>query len=452
MVRAIIALGFILWSVGYCAPRPVALLEVFQDAMEHDPIYQQQVATFEATKQSVPENFAALLPQVTVSGALAQEFHSVSPTNDLFSTNSLVLTGQQTIFNYTQFKQLDQARLTVRSAFATLTAQQQDLMVRTTKAFLDVLQAQELVNFARQQKQYINSQLQATETLFNHREATITDLEQAKGAAELIYSDLYTAEIKLFDAIQSLSQITGYRYQTFATLNDKFPLHTPKPNDIDAWTTTANRNNWLLRSARLTVQASREAIEAVKGNFYPNFSGVLELDNGAVPDQLLTDTFQKNDYSYGINMSWNAFQGGLTLAQVKAAKANLCQSEAALSQQYLQTMANTRRAFNAILSGVPRVRSLRAALTSNTQALQHAQESYRAGETSITEILQIQYQLYNAQSAYAEYIYNYLYNMVLLKQSQGTLCVTDLARINSYLLPKITRRIAMQTPAIKKLV
>lgn len=421
--------------IGCLGQKPVDLLEVFRDAAENDPTYQQQVATFQAAQQAVPQNFAALLPQVTLTAAIASEFHSLQtlPSNGTFSTNSYDISATQTIFNYTQFMQLEQARYSVRAAFATLTAQQQDLMSRTTKAFLDVLQAYELLRFTEDQNNYINTQLAATQTLFEHKEATITDLDQATGAAELISSDLYTAKIRLYDAVQTLSQITSFRYRSFYALNDQFPLNTPHPHNMDMWTQSANRRNWLLCAARLNIKVAREALEAAKGGFYPNISAALELDNGAVPNQILTDTMQKTDYSYGLNANWNFYQGGLTLAQVKIAQANINQASAAMRQQYLQTMAETRRAYNTILLGVPRVKSLRQALASNTNALLHAQESYRAGQTTITEILQIQYQLYTAQRQYAEFTYNYLYNIVLLKQAQGTLSVRDLARINRYL-------------------
>ena len=142
---------------------------------------------------------------------------------------------------------------------------------------------------------------------------------------------------------------------------------------------------------------------------------------------------QSQDYSVGLNANWELFQGGLTIAQEKAARAQLKQSQAYMQQQYLQTVADTKRAYNTILVGVPRVKSVRRALDSNEKALAYAQESYRAGESTITEILQIQFQLYTAQRQYAEYTYNYLYNLILIKQAQGTLSVKDLAEINRYL-------------------
>lgn len=435
MRYTLLFLIFLIPSVSNAEPQ-VDLLQAFKDASCYDPLYQQQVARFNVIKQEVPERFAALLLQVDLHSAIAHEFHAKStlPDNGTFKTSSYVLNAEQTVFNYTQFSNLDQARFNVRAAVATITAQQQELMSRTAKAYLDVLQAKEFLRFTEEQQQYIQTQVAATSKLFEHREATITDLEQAKGAADLISSDLYTAQISYFDAVQTLSQITSFQYKKFAELNPKFPLLRPDPANIETWAKLANQKNWLLCAARLNVKSAKYALESVRGGFYPNIKAAVEIDHGAVPNQVLTDSMSSRDYSYGLVADWQVFQGGLTLAQVKAAKAGILESEASLQQQYLQTMADTRRAYNAIVVGVPRVKSVRDALSANTKALQFAQESYRAGEATLTEILQIQFQLYSAQRQYVEHTYNYLYNIVLLKQAQGTLCVKDLALINSFLV------------------
>ncbi len=97
-------------------------------------------------------------------------------------------------------------------------------------------------------------------------------------------------------------------------------------------------------------------------------------------------------------------------------------------------MADTRKTYNTIMVGSSRVLSIRSALASNTHALKLAQEAYRSGELTITEILQIQNQLYSAQRQYVQYIYDYLFNILLLKQAAGILNVKSLAQINRLLI------------------
>lgn len=414
--------------------KTVDLLSCFADASANDPTYQAQVAIYKATLQSLPENEAAILPQISLSTAAAREYEFMGQLGKgVFATNSYGLQASQTIFNYTQFKQISQAKYAVRAAFATLSAQQQDLMMRTAKGYFDVLRAHDLLHFAKQQKHYILEQLNATKTLFEHNDATITDLEQAQGAYDLINAEYYAAKINLYDAIQNLSQITGIRYTHFTYLNSDFPLITPNPKNLNTWVDTANHQNWNLRASRLNIRAAQEALKATKGNFLPTVNATGGITRAMVPSLLLIDTVQNNTNIFGVNANWNAYQGGLTVAQVKAAAAVVQQTIANMRQQYLQTMANTRKAYNDIDVGVSRVKSIRASLKANTSALNHAQEAYKAGELTITEILQIQYQLYRAQTQYTDYVYDYVLNILLLKQAAGTLNVESLAQLNQWL-------------------
>jgi outer membrane protein len=432
-VRYLIYIAFLLFSISTYA-RPITLLGCFADAASNDPIYQEQVAIYKATLQTLPENFSAVLPQFSFSSAAGREFETMGQLGKgFFTTNSYGVQANQTVFNYTQFKQIAQARLAVKAAFATLTAQQQDLMMRTATGYLNVLRAHDLLEFAKQQKHYLSEQLSATKTLFEHEDATITDLEQAQGAYDLINAEYNAAEINLYNSIQDLSQITGIRYHEFTYLNPRFPLIKPNPEKIETWIGIANRQNWALRAARLTIMANREAVKATQGNFLPSVTASTGLTNATVPSLFLIDSVPLNTRTVGVNANWNFFQGGLTVAQVKAAIATVQQSEATMRQQYLQTMANTRKSYTDIEIGVARVKNVRASLEANTKALNHAQEAYRAGELTITEILQIQYQLYRAQTLYADYVYDYLLNILLLKQAAGILDVDSLAQINSWL-------------------
>lgn len=432
-MRGLFCIILIIFSASVGANR-VDLLSCFADAVTNDPTYQAQFAIYMAAVQQVPESRSAVLPQVSLSGAIAREYNMQGQLGSgTFHTNNFTVQANQTIFNYTQFKQITQAKYSVKSAFATLSAQQQELMMRISKAYLDVLQAHDLLEFAEQQKGYIKRQLDATKTLFDHSDATITDLEQAQGAYDLINADFFAAQIRLYDNIQTLSQITGIYYHDFTYLNSNFPLLKPNPQKIEAWTQTANAHNWNLQAARLNIWVAREALSAIKGNFLPSLNATGSVTTSEIPSLLLVDTVPNKINSIGLNATWNVLQGGLTVAQMRAASATLKQYKANMRQQFLKTMADTRKAYNTIVVGVSRVQSARASLIANTKAINHAEEAYKAGEMSITEILQIQYQLYRAQVQYAEYVYNYLFNLLLLKEAAGTLNVESLAAINSFL-------------------
>ncbi|AHE68105.1 outer membrane protein [Legionella oakridgensis ATCC 33761 = DSM 21215] len=152
-MRALSFLIFLAFSQFGFSQKPVDLLNCFADAARNDPTYQAQLAIYKAQIQILPEKFSALLPQITLNADLDREYRSNSfyPGGN-FNTDRGGLLASQTIFNFTQFKQLAQAKYSVQSAYATLCAQQQDLMIRTATAFFDVLRARDLLSFTEIQK------------------------------------------------------------------------------------------------------------------------------------------------------------------------------------------------------------------------------------------------------------------------------------------------------------
>jgi outer membrane protein len=71
-------------------------------------------------------------------------------------------------------------------AQAQLDAAQQDLLVRVSQAYFDVLAAQDTLAFVQAQKSAVSEQLAAAKRNFEVGTATITDTREAQGPADLV--------------------------------------------------------------------------------------------------------------------------------------------------------------------------------------------------------------------------------------------------------------------------
>lgn len=422
-------------ALSYAIP-PTDLMQVFTDAAAHDPTYQAEVAQYHETMQLLPARLSQLLPQVSLD-ADAEKVNltssQVAPFNQ--TLKNLEASVSQTVYNFTQFKQFERAGFVVQAALATLCGQQQDLMMRTARAYFKVLRQRDLMEYTKMQTHYLQQQLKATQALYDSHYAPITDLNQAKGALLFMESVYHATTIDYFNSIQELSELTTKRYKSFAYLNDSFPLNKPNPANVETWLTTSNKQNYFLQAARLSIQAARQALYAVEGEFLPNLKAYAKRRKIAEPVLGLNQNTVLNlDVdSAGIKAHWDIFQSGLTVAETKAAAANLQKTDAKMRQIYLDVMATTRIAYNSIVVGIERVKNIRLSMAANYVALKSAQEAYRMGDITITEVLQIQGQLYESQKLYITYTYQYLLDLLYLKQIAGTLDVESLAAINAWL-------------------
>ncbi|HBC71642.1 MAG TPA: hypothetical protein DCZ38_02520, partial [Coxiellaceae bacterium] len=112
--------------------------------------------------------------------------------------------------------------------------------------------------------------------------------------------------------------------------------------------------------------------------------------------------------------------------------------------QYQQALANldlasrsniskTRQAYLGILSNISKIKADKQAIKSAKSSLRATQASYTAGLRTMADVLTAQTQLYNAQNTFATDEYNYINQLLQLKQLTGILNADDLSQINSWL-------------------
>ncbi len=84
---------------------------------------------------------------------------------------------------------------------------------------------------------------------------------------------------------------------------------------------------------------------------------------------------------------------------------------------------------------VVRVRARKQAIASSESALEATQTGYEVGTRNIVDVLDAQNRLYASQFDYADSRYNYIIDLMLLRQAAGTLSGTDVENLNVYADP-----------------
>ncbi len=415
---------------------PVSLMAAFADAAHHDPTYQIEQADYQATRMQLPQTYSAMLPQLNIFADIDREWDHIDGTGSgSYTTHDYGLSVTQTIFDWNLLRRISRAAFTVRAAATQLAYDQQQLIIRTARAYYRVLEQQDILHYTKQQVHILTKQLEQTKQLYNHKEATITDIEQVKGAYYDRLNDLEEARLDLYKAQQDLFAITAVQYKRFAKLKQPFPLVRPTPIRLSTWEQSTSMNNLKLNAARLTVQAAKRAISAERGGYLPviGAQGGYTLTKEPTSNTNGLTTQNARDANLGLNLVWHAFQGGLTIATVKQAQAQYQSAYAQMTADYLDTLAEARSAYQGIIYGSRGILHARAGIKWNMLALEHGDQSFKAGESTVTDLLGIQEKLFSAENKYARDTYSYLVDILLLKQAAGTLSVHDLAIQNSWL-------------------
>lgn len=435
------------------------LLEVYQQAQSSDPTFLQAVAQRLSTKEGLPINVAALLPNLSVSGnptvsrigyagsnyttTAGANTGFLSPRNLTQRSYTLALTATQTVFNFAQFSAVAQQYSLSKYADATLNAALQSLMIRVAKAYFAVLQDEENLTYNEANKLANAEQLEQVKQQYNVGLKTVTDVYTAQAAYDTAVSQYIQAQTTLANDRENLRVITGKYYPHLSILSDHFPLVSPEPNDMEEWVRTAERQNWSIKASQYQVTASKQVVRQQFAGHLPTVQVQGSLSRQYADNINRYISFQErvgpgtmSDKSIGLNINVPLFAGGGVIAQTNQAVYNYEVSQQSSEFTIRNTINNTRQSYLNVVAGISKVTADKQAIKSNISSLNGLEASYRVGTETLVDVLNQQQKLFQAQTQYATDRYAYVNNLLLLKQAAGTLSFNDLRAINTWLSDK----------------
>ncbi|MCZ8132174.1 MAG: TolC family outer membrane protein [Steroidobacteraceae bacterium] len=428
------------------------LAEVYQRALRNDPQLREAEALRLAAREARPQALASLLPQLSASGGYEQsendgnrlEFDATGNAAPFASASDLdVRTWQvqlrQTIFRWDQFATFRRAGVEVAQAEVDFRAAQQDVILRTAQAYFNVLAARDTLDAAEAAAEAISRQLEQAEKRFEVGLIAITDVQEAKAAADQANATVIGAKRALATAREQLRELTGDAFDELEKPGDDMPLVSPDPASEDDWVKAALDQNLRLQSSRLAAEIARENIAVARGGHLPTLDLVVgrssfEQDGDSTTPRgtFTTDTSNDED-SIGIQVTVPIYSGGATSSRVREAVYRQRAARERLERTARETERRTRDAYLGVLSEISRVQSLRQALESSRTALAATEAGYEVGTRTAVDVLDARRRLFQAQTDYARSRYDYVLNVLALEQAAGTLDEARLTRVNGWL-------------------
>ena len=123
---------------------------------------------------------------------------------------------------------------------------------------------------------------------------------------------------------------------------------------------------------------------------------------------------------YALQFQLPIYQGGYTTSKVREARARLLQSGELVRNNEWAVSRDTRNLLRTVTTDVIRVQARIKSIKSSESALEATQTGYEVGTRNIVDVLQAQQRLYLSQFDYADSRYNYVRDLMLLKQTAGT--------------------------------
>ncbi len=435
-LRLAIASSLTLLAWMPTSARSETLQEVFDAARQYDAAYLAARAQAESVPYQAQQARAARRPSVGLQAGLSRANSDTPLYGDRHTnTTSLGLQAQQSLFNRASGKAIEQADKAAEIATSDLQAAEQDLIVRVSQAYFDVLAARDTVASAQANQKAIGVQLASAKRNFEVGTATITDTREAQARSDLASAQLIAADNDLRIKRQYLDQLVGRPGVDPRPLTQPVAL-PPLPSDgAEAWVARSSESP-SVRKALLGKDIAALEVQRARAGHLPTaaLTGTLgQARNTGSGASSSGGEGHSTSSSVGVNLNWPLFTGFAVQNQVKQSlKLEEKAENDALNAQRSVAQA-VRQAYFGVESGQARVKALEAAEASSKLAVEATQLGYKVGVRVNLDVLNAQNQLYSTQTELAKARYDLLMTHLRLQQATGTLTAAALPPIDAAL-------------------
>ena len=135
------------------------LKDIYELALNNDPLLKSAEASFRAGKESKRQGIAALLPSLSVSGSTNWNESRIEETLiDEYNSNNYSGTISQPLFRLDKWFKFKQGKALSEGSAAEFAFQQQETMIRVASSYFNVLNAIDSLNAAKAEEEAIGRQ------------------------------------------------------------------------------------------------------------------------------------------------------------------------------------------------------------------------------------------------------------------------------------------------------
>ncbi len=456
IVTALLASGLLLGSSLLHAD---SLREIYQLALENDAQLKAERAQFLARSETEELSRAPLLPQVGVGYSYEDVDRDTSSINRNFNdpnfgiiknesntdvhSDGYTVSLNQALFDLPAWFQFQSGKELSKEAAATFAGNQQNLIVRVVEAYLLVLRAQDNLRASRAQERAFERQLEQSQQRFEVGLIAITDVYEAQAAFDLARVNRIVDENNVSVALERLSVLTGQYPGELNVLSEDFTTREPDPLDRAAWVDFALENNFNLQAARHAEEAARQNATANRMGHAPTISGSYAYNNYSTNGEFTSDPgtgfetppdSKLEDQVWRISLEMPLYSGGAISAQRRQSAQEYNAARENLINLTRNTVTSTRSLHMTVLSDISRVQARKQSIVSSQSALDATQAGYEVGTRNVVDVLNAQNTLFIAQRDYYNSRYDYIANMLRLKEQAGTLSPEDVYQLDDVLV------------------
>lgn len=419
------------------------LLQVYQLAQINDPAWASAQKANLAAQEKVIQGRAALLPTLGIS---ANANHSdtdieYTGTNNVFrndgkerfDTVGYTVNASQPLYRPQNSIQYTQSKIQAAFADVQLTSAQQDLIMRVSQAYFDVLIAQDKIALIDAQKEATQQQLRQAEKNFKVGVATITDVNDAQAKLDLLLAQEISAQNTIEAKKNALETMTGARPNALAKTKENIIVKMAESREINAWVNLALQNSPEFLAQQKSVEYAKKEVDLNQAGHLPTLDAVGSYSYTDANGGINGFGNKLDNFTIGLQLQVPLYQGGAVSSKKREAVLNYQKSKDDLEQIRRKVVLETKQAWLDVKTAVSEVRAYEQAVTSSQSQVSSTKKAFKVGLRNTVDVLNAQEQYYSSKHDFNVARYTYLTNVLKLKTATGIITNQDIITVNDAL-------------------
>jgi outer membrane protein len=433
------------------ASQAQSLLDLYEHARGYDATYVGAKAQYEANLFLANQALGGVLPNIALGASTTRNYWDFRPdvptapgttpgpeTVRYYTSSQASLTMTQPIYRPALWAAYKQSGPQMQLFLAQYEMAEQDLLVRVTQAYFDVLNSEDSLALIRAQKRAVGEQLASAKRNFEVGTSTITGVRDAQARYDLSVAQEVAAENDLRVKHLALDLVTGVTNAAPKRLNNIKELIPVPKEDAESFVSQAEVTSPAIKQAKLNLDIARLEIDKATSGHKPTLDAQISYqgirnDGGGSNNSGVSSHIYNPSASLVLNMP--LFAGFATQNRIKQTVSLAEKAQADFDAATRNTAQATRTAYFGVVSGLSQVAAYEAAEASSQSSLDSNKLGYSVGVNINIDVLNAQSQLYQTKRDLAKARYDVLVGKLKLLQAVGTLTPQDLLPINNLLEP-----------------
>mgnify|MGYP006270498443 CR=1 FL=1 len=418
----------VLGLIGAATPQAanaLTLAEAFKASLASNPTYQAQVEELRQAEAGVEISRGPLMPQVDALGTLViedkREFDNGTVTTN--KPRSASLRVQQTIYSGGErMAALRYAERLRKAAEAGLARTEQEVLLTTSEAYLDVLLSERILELNTFQVEVLDKQLEATRSRFELGEVTRTDVAQAEArlasakAAMVAARGSFIAERAVFEEVIGLP-----------TEDLSWPAVVSNiPDDMEGLLQRSYAAHPQVAEAVALLAAEKQAVKREKSGYLPDITAEVSMTRREGGFSSIGNG-DSDEFFAAMQATWPLFAGGATVNSVRQAEARMRQLDDLYSRARREVERELTDAFHSYQSASAELISRRESTRANKVAYDGVKQETLLGVRTTLDLLDAEEELLQARVDEVTARHDRIISMFRLLAALGSLQRDDIA-------------------------